>query len=95
MIITDRSTAQRGKSPDLMKCRDGDKLNIEKFNSLPSPVTARLRGLGDYWIESLCVQTGLMRVDVCGKTDNCEFIDAVLLIDADGNEHNPDDFWLE
>jgi hypothetical protein len=72
-----------------------DKLNMEKFNSLPHPITARLYGGGEYWIEILDVQTGCMRIDVCGKSQLSHFSDVKELIDIDGGKHNPDDFWME
>ena len=68
---------------------------MEKFNSLPSPVTAVLCGGGGYWIETLCVQTGLMRLDVSGKVDHRHFSEVMKLVDIDGGKHNPDDFWLD
>ena len=93
MIITDASTSSRGKTKECQEC--GDILNIVKFNALPGPVTARLIGGDEYWIESLCVRTGLMRLDVCGQIDLSDFSLVAALIDIDGNEHNPDDFWIE
>lgn len=78
-----------------MEQRPGDLLNMLKFNTLPGPVTARISGGAEYWIETLDVQTGLMRLDVSGRLDRMEFIEANMLIDGDGVEHNPDDFWLE
>jgi len=73
----------------------GDILDMDRFNALPGPVTARLFGGGEYWIETLCVQTGCMRLDVCGQIDHSHFDEVHTLIDMDSNEHNPDDFWLD
>ncbi len=74
----------------------GDILDMEKFNSLPQPVTAILYGdTSGYWIETLCVQTGCMRLDVMGKIDLSHFDNVKHLVDIDGNTHDPDDFWID
>ena len=78
-----------------MPIQENDKLNMDKFNALPSPVTARLWSGAEHWIETLCVQTGCMRLDVCGQIDLSNFDEVRTLIDIDGNEHDPDDFYLE
>ena len=72
-----------------------DILDMEKFNSLQGPVTARLFGGDEYWVETLCVQTGCMRLDVCGKIDFSHFDEVSMLVDINGDEHDPDDFWIE
>lgn len=94
MMILDYNTENRNKKLDKQVPQNGDKLNITKFNNLPSPVTAVLIGGGEYWIESLCVQTGLMRLDISGMIDREDFIMVKTLIDANGNKHNPDEFWI-
>lgn len=73
----------------------GDKIDMLKFNSLPHPVTARMCGGSEWPIETLDVQTGLMRLDVCGKIDLTHFAEVKTLIDVDGGEHDPEDFWLD
>ena len=93
MIINE--TAHEPRNLSLLRREDGDKLNAKKFNSLPSPVTARMLGGSEYWIETLCVQTGCMRIDVCGMIDLTNFDSVTMLVDADGNEYEPDDFYLE
>lgn len=95
MIITDYSTTSRNNPVPNIGRQSGDLLKMKEFNALPSPVTARMMGGGEHWIESLCVQTGCMRLDVSGQIDLSEFVMVKTLIDADGNEHNPDDFWLD
>ena len=45
----------------------GDKLKFDYINSLPQPFMGVFIG-GDEWpIEDIDVQTGLLRIDVCGK----------------------------
>jgi len=95
MIITDFSTSSLDKPAHDIKIQEGDLLKIKEFNELPSPVTARIFGGGEYWIETLDVQTGCMRLDVSGQIDLSEFSMVKMLIDANGNEYDPDDFWVE
>ena len=95
MIITDERTTSRGMPLQHQNPQKGDKLHMRKFNALPGPVIARFFGGGEWLIETLCVQTGAMRVDVCGKIDFEDFSMVSMLIDADGDEHDPDDFWLD
>jgi hypothetical protein len=94
MIISEVRQNKKIKEPD--KVMSNDLINIVKFNSLPPPVTARLiANGGDYWIESLCVQTGIMRLDVYGQIDIEDFIMCAELIDSNGVSHNPEDFYNE
>lgn len=95
MIIIDASLREKRPTLDEMKPRPGDTLDMAKLNSLPSPITARLCGGSEWWIETLDVQTGCMRLDVCGQIDLSHFSEVIVLIDFDGNEHEPDDFWLD
>ena len=79
-----------------MAVQKKDILNIDKINSLPQPITAILYGdTSGYWIETLCVRTGLMRLDVMGQIDLCHFDDVKMLVDIEGIEHDPDDFWID
>lgn len=94
MIISD--IKERGqKQDDLLIIKDGDCINAPRFNRLPSPVTARILGGMEHWIETLDVQTGCTRLDVSGRIDLSHFSDVLMLIDSDGVEHDPDVFWLD
>lgn len=95
MIITDEITTSRGEPKQYQDYQAGDMLNIKKFNSLPSPVTAQLFGGDEHWIESLCVQTGAMRLDVCGLIDLEDFAMVKTLVDINGVEHNPEEFYVD
>ena len=95
MIICDSSTISRVKPTHPLLHQLEDIIDLGKFNSLPSPVTARILSGAEYWIETLDVQTGLMKIDVCGQVDLTSFAEVLMLIDADGIEHNPDDFWMD
>tara|TARA_R110000851_G_scaffold153750_1_gene295793 strand:- start:264 stop:497 length:234 start_codon:yes stop_codon:yes gene_type:complete len=72
-----------------------DLLNIEKINSLTRPLSVMLSSGDTYDLESVCVETGLARIDVMGKLDNLHFSNFSKLIDADMNEYEPDDFYLD
>jgi len=94
MVITTPEERARSAN-DVNEVQEGDILDIAKFNALPGPVTAKMCGGSELWIESLCVKTGLMRLDVCGKIDRCHFSEVIELIDINNCKHDPDDFWIE
>ena len=72
-----------------------DILNMELINSLPLPLTARFLG-GDEWpVVDIDVETGLMRIDVCGKLQVMHVGDVTLFRDADYAEHDIELFYLE
>jgi hypothetical protein len=88
MIISDGRSAKKR-----ITALESDEINADKFNKLAGPVTARLIGGGEHWIETLDVGTGAMRVDVSGQIDCMHFSNVDVLIDSDLNKHDPDDFW--
>lgn len=94
-IIMTPEEARENKERAALTIQEGDILNGSKFNSLPSPVTARMCGGGEWWIETLDIQTGCMRLDVCGAIDLSHFGMVMELIDYEGISHDPDDFWLD
>jgi len=95
MIITDRATSNRKKPRDEMRVKDGDLLDIVKINSLPHPLTARMVGGSEQMIETIDVQTGCMRLDIYGQIDLECFSIVMVIIDADGVEHDSDYFWID
>jgi hypothetical protein len=45
-----------------------DLLNMELINSLPQPLWVSSNGKDWWWpVYDICVETGLVRIDVCGK----------------------------
>ncbi len=76
-----------------------DLLSMAFINSLPQPLFAQQWGdQGDDWlwpVHDIEVQTGLLRIDVCGKLDVLRIGDVKRFKDADGNWHDADDFYLE
>lgn len=79
----------------LAQNQPGDELDINKFNALPGPVTAILFGGDEFWIETLDVSTGCMRLDVSGAIQLGHFDSVNKLRDINGNEFDADDFYLE
>lgn len=74
-----------------------DLLNIDFINSLPQPLWVRHWGRKDFdWpLYDICVETGLMRIDVCGKLDNLHIGDVAQFIDDHGTVHDSEEFYLE
>lgn len=72
-----------------------DKLNMEAINALPHPLIARFCGGEEWPVLDICVETGLMRIDVCGRTQPMHFSDVTDLRDGDGETHDADDFYNE
>ena len=72
-----------------------DKLRMDYINSLPQPFIAHFYG-GDEWpVCDIEVQTGLLRIDVCGKMQ-AKHIGAVRFFrDADGKEHDSETFYTD
>lgn len=74
-----------------------DLLNMERINQLPQPFVTRL--LGDkeflYEIESIDVQTGLLRINVCGLLQVSHISEISSFRDAQGKEHDPETFYAD
>ena len=71
-----------------------DRLNADHINSLPQLM---LRFLGDKerWpLYDIDVETGLLRIDVCGKLQVSHISDVGDFLDADGTQHDPESFYL-
>lgn len=73
-----------------------DLLDINYINSLPQPLTARKYGdkyfMGVFDIE---VQTGLVRIDVCGLLDINHISDFQEFRDDCGRVYHSDDFYAD
>jgi hypothetical protein len=74
------------------KQEGGDTLDCELINSLGHLVGVK-RG-SEYDIESVCVQTGVTRMNVCGLVDIVDFIEFEKIIGEDGVERDVDEFYL-
>ena len=73
-----------------------DLLNMELINSLPQPLWGSENGQDWWWpIVDICVETGLCRIDVCGKLQTMHFTDFLIIRDDAQAMHEPDSFYLE
>ena len=73
-----------------------DLLNMKHINSLPQPLFIRLAGDKITWpLDSICVETGLMKFDVCGLLQNGHVGDVMEFIDADGIHHDAETFYSD
>lgn len=69
-----------------------DLLRMEYINSLPQPLVARR--YGSWWgVHDIEVETGLVRIDVCGMIDVWHITDVRMFRDDCGDEHEPDSFY--
>jgi hypothetical protein len=73
----------------------GDKLDMAYINSLPQPFMGRT--LGGWWwpINDFEVQTGLIRIDVCGKLEVKEIGDFTAFRDGAGVERGAEAFYVD
>lgn len=72
-----------------------DLLKLDYINGLPQPFIAHFFG-GDEWpICDIDVETGLMRIDVCGKLQVKHIGDVKFFLDADGTEHDSETFYSD
>ena len=72
-----------------------DKLNMDHINSLPQPFIVRFCG-GDEWpVYDIDVETGLLRIDVCGKLQVKHIGEATVFRDMDGVEHDAETFYSD
>lgn len=74
-----------------------DILDMAYINSLPQPFLVRYCGDKDWWwpIHDICVETGLHRIDVCGKLQAKHIGEVAEFKDAEGVIHNPEDFYID
>ncbi len=73
-----------------------DRLRMDYINSLPQPFLARFCGDKTWWpVNDFEVQTGLMRIDVCGKLQVKHFGDVMEIRDDNGVSHDPETFYNE
>lgn len=70
-----------------------DKLDMAAINGLPHPLTARFVGDEKWPIHDIDVETGLMRIDVCGLLQCMHFTEVTHILDADGGSHDAERFW--
>ena len=72
-----------------------DLLCIEYINSLPQPFMAHFYGGSKWPIYDIDVETGLLRIDVCGKLQISHIMEVKLIMDMNGDKHASETFYLE
>jgi hypothetical protein len=72
-----------------------DLLRMNHINALPHPFLARFCGGGVWPVIDIDVQTGCMRIDVCGMPQVTRFAEVMAITDGDGQTHDPDTFYNE
>jgi len=74
-----------------------DLLKMDFINSLPQPLLATLYGDKDckWEINDIDVETGLLRINVCGKLQIMHIGDVNFFTDMNGDIHDADDFYNE
>ncbi len=72
-----------------------DLLRMDHINSLPQPFIAHFCG-GDEWpVYDIDVETGLLRIDVCGLLQIMEIGEVIFFRDLEGIEHDVDSFYRD
>lgn len=72
-----------------------DLLRLDYINSLPQPFIARMIGGSEWPVYDLDVETGLMRLDVCGKLDISHIREVSTFTDASCVVHDADSFYSD
>lgn len=72
-----------------------DLLRMDYINSLPQPFIAHLYGNREWPVHDIDVETGLLRIDVCGLLDVKHISDVRFFRDMDGVEHDADSFYID
>lgn len=73
-----------------------DLLNIELINSLPQPFWVSENGKDWWWpVHDICVETGMVRIDVSGLLQAGHITDWPYLRDDSQVIHDAYDFYLE
>lgn len=73
----------------------GDLLDMAYINSLPQPFIGRALGGWEWPIYDIDVQTGLLRIDVCGLLEAKHISDFTAFRDSAGVTHSADGFYAD
>lgn len=84
-------------SPSTLQATPGpcDLLDMAYINSLPQPFLGRMLGGREWPIHDIDVQTGLVRIDVCGLLDVKHIGDFTSFRDDRGVDHPADGFYVD
>ena len=72
-----------------------DKLRMDFINSLPQPFIVRFIDGTEWPLYDIDVETGILRIDVCGKLQIMHIGEAALFRDMDGAEHDAETFYSD
>lgn len=72
-----------------------DLLRMDHINSLPQPFVAHFCGGSEWPVFDIDVETGLLRIDVCGLLEVTNIGNVMFFHDMDGVEHDADSFYNE
>ena len=72
-----------------------DLLRMDHINSLPQPFLAHFYGGSEWEVYDIDVETGLLRVLVCGLLNVKHISDVKFFRDMNGVEHDVDSFYNE
>lgn len=74
-----------------------DLLRLDFINSLPQPLWVRKWGRDsfDWPLYEICVETGLMKIDVCGMLDRLHIGDVAQFKDDAGNVYDSEVFYTD
>lgn len=80
-----------------MTIKSNDVLRMDYINSLPHPFIVRFCGDKDTWwpVNDFEVQTGLMRIDVCGLLQVKSFGEVMEIKDGNFCLHDPETFYSD
>ena len=70
-------------------------LKMDYINSLPQPFVAHFYGGSEWPVHDIDVETGLLRIDVCGLLEIKHIGEVNFFIDVDGDKHDADSFYNE
>lgn len=72
-----------------------DLLRMDYINSLPQPFIAMFCGGSAWPVYDIDVETGLLRIDVCGMLEIKHIGEVLNFLDCDGVEHDSETFYSE
>ena len=70
-----------------------DLLRIHHINSLPQPFIAHFYGGSEWPVYDIDVETGLIRIDVCGLLEIKQIGDVKFFRDMNHVEHDAESFY--
>ncbi len=72
-----------------------DRLKMDYINSLPQPFIAHFYGGSEWPVEDIDVETGLLRIDVCGMLEVKHIGEVKFFRDMDEIDHDAETFYID